>query len=116
LVSHLPARPRQLRRSGRWKTSPQPSHEQISLFGIRVDLKQGTSIVIRVKVKPNSRVSSFEPVEDGTWLARLRSAPIDGAANEELRTLIAKHFHCPKSLVSIKSGAASRMKRVRIPI
>jgi len=77
-------------------------------------LKQSTAIVIQVKVKPNSRISAFEQAEGGTWLARLRSAPIDGKANEELIALVADHFQCRKSAVSIKSGASGRMKLVRI--
>ena len=70
--------------------------------------------VIQVKVKPNSRVSSFEQVEDGTWLAKLKSPPVDGKANEELIALLAKHFGCRKADVAIKSGASGRMKLVRI--
>jgi uncharacterized protein (TIGR00251 family) len=70
--------------------------------------------VIQVKVKPNSRVSSFGQAEDGTWLAKLKSPPVDGKANEELITLLAKHFECRKVDVSIKSGASGRMKLVRI--
>ena len=77
-------------------------------------MKQTTATVIRVKVNPNSRTSAFEAVEGGTWLARLGSAPIDGNANEELVALVAEHFKCRKAAVSIKSGAASRMKCVRI--
>jgi uncharacterized protein YggU (UPF0235/DUF167 family) len=74
-----------------------------------------TASVIRVKVKPNSRISTFEQAEGGTWLARLRAAPIDGKANEELIALVADHFQClKKSAVSIKSGAAGRLKLVRI--
>jgi uncharacterized protein len=73
-----------------------------------------TATVIRVKVKPNSRISTFEQAEGGTWLARLRAAPIDGKANEELIALVADHFQCLKSAVSIKSGAAGRLKLVRI--
>jgi uncharacterized protein YggU (UPF0235/DUF167 family) len=45
-------------------------------------LKQSTVTVIRVKVKRNSRISTFEQAQGGTWLARLRAAPIDGKANE----------------------------------
>jgi uncharacterized protein YggU (UPF0235/DUF167 family) len=71
-------------------------------------------VVIQVKVKPNSRVSTLEQVEGGTWLALLRAAPIDGKANEELIALVASRFHCRKSAVSIKSGASGRMKLVRI--
>jgi uncharacterized protein YggU (UPF0235/DUF167 family) len=77
-------------------------------------LKQSTATVIRVKVKPNSRSSAFEPVQDGTWVARLKSAPVDGKANEELIALVAAHFQCRKSAVSIKAGAAGRTKWLRI--
>jgi uncharacterized protein (TIGR00251 family) len=70
--------------------------------------------VIQVKVKPNARVSTFEPADGGTWLARLKSAPLDGKANQELISLVAHHFRCRKSDVTIKSGAAGRMKLVRI--
>ena len=41
---------------------------------------------------------------------------MDGKANEELIALIAQRFACPKSVVSIKSGATSRMKRVQIAV
>ena len=82
-------------------------------LGAETPLKQSTA-VIRVKVKPNSRISTFEQAEGGTWLARLRAAPIDGKANQELIALVADHFQCLKSAVSIKSGASGRMKLVRI--
>jgi uncharacterized protein len=70
--------------------------------------------VIQIKVKPNSRASGLEQNEDGTWLAQLKSPPVDGRANEELIALVAKHFKRPKSDVSIKSGASSRLKLVQI--
>ena len=49
-------------------------------------------IVIQVKVKPNARVSNLEQAADGTWLAQIKAAPVDGKANEELITLVAKRF------------------------
>jgi uncharacterized protein (TIGR00251 family) len=70
--------------------------------------------MIRVKVKPNSRVSLLEQQADGTWLAQTKSPPVDGKANEELISLVAKHFKCHKSQVTIKAGASSRLKSVRI--
>jgi uncharacterized protein len=69
---------------------------------------------IQVKVKPNSRVSELEDGGDGNWLARLKSPPVDGKANAELVLLIAEHFKVRKGAVSIKSGASSRVKLVRI--
>jgi uncharacterized protein len=75
------------------------------------------SMVIRVKVKPNARVSKLEQEQGGGhWLAQVKAAPVDGKANEELIALIARHFQCRKSAVSIKSGAAGRMKLVRIDV
>lgn len=69
---------------------------------------------IQVKVKPNARTSSLEEAEAGSWLAQLKSPPVDGKANEELVALVARHFHCPKSAVSIRSGASGRLKLIRI--
>jgi uncharacterized protein len=70
--------------------------------------------VIRIKVKPNSRASTLEQKEDGTWLAQIKSPPVDGKANEELLVLVSKHFECRKSDVSIKAGGSGRVKLVRI--
>ena len=72
------------------------------------------SITLRVKVKPNARASSLAQEPDGTWLARLKSPPVDGKANQELVELVAEHFHCCKSAVIIKSGASARMKLLTI--
>ena len=72
------------------------------------------SRVIQVKVKPNSRASLLEEKEDGTWLAQIKSPPVDGKANEELLALVAKHFKCRKSDVSLKSGGTSRIKLIQI--
>ena len=72
--------------------------------------------IIQVKVKPNSRASLLEQTADGTWLAQIKSPPVDGKANEELLALVAKHFGCRKSDVSIKTGGSSRTKLVRIEI
>ena len=69
---------------------------------------------IQVKVKPNARVSTLEETGSGPWLARLKSPPVEGKANEELVTLVARHFGCPKSAVSIRSGATGRIKLVRV--
>ncbi len=71
--------------------------------------------IIQVKVKPNAQVSSLqEPNSDGPWQAQLRSPPANGKANEELVALIAEHFGCRKSAVSIKHGASGRMKLIQI--
>ena len=71
-------------------------------------------ISLQVKVKPNARVSSLAQAADGTWVATLKSPPLDGRANAELIGLVAAHFGCRKAQVHIKSGASGRAKLVRV--
>lgn len=70
--------------------------------------------IIQVRVKPGARQSVLLQVEDGTWLAHVKSPPIEGKANDELVALVARHFGCRRSAVSIRSGASGRTKLVRI--
>jgi len=70
---------------------------------------------VRVKVKPNARVSVLEAQPDGTWLARLKAPPVDGKANEELIRLVAQHFGVRRAEVTIKSGASARLKLLQLP-
>ncbi|MBX3626483.1 MAG: DUF167 domain-containing protein [Rhizobacter sp.] len=69
---------------------------------------------LQVKVKPNARTSSFEQQADGTWLAQLKSPPVDGKANEELIALVARHFGCRKAQVTLKCGASGRLKLLQV--
>jgi uncharacterized protein len=71
-------------------------------------------LIIEVKVKPNAGASQLRQDESGQWLAQVRSPPVDGKANAELIGLVAKHFTCRKAAVSIKTGAAGRLKLVKI--
>jgi len=69
---------------------------------------------VQVKVKPNARASRLQECGNGTWLAELKSPPVEGRANDELIALIARQFGCRRSAVTIRSGAAGRLKLVRI--
>lgn len=70
--------------------------------------------IIEVRVKPNARASSLDEAPDGTWLAQLKSPPVDGKANAELIALVARQFGCRKSAVAIRTGAGARTKRIEI--
>ena len=70
--------------------------------------------VLRVDVKPNARRASLVEQPDGSWHACVRGSPVDGRANAELVEMLAGHFGCPKSSVSIVSGAGGRFKRIRV--
>jgi uncharacterized protein (TIGR00251 family) len=72
------------------------------------------TITLQVKVKPRARTSSLTPAADGSWVAQLKSPPVDGKANEELVALVAKYFDCRKSAVVLKSGASGRIKLIQV--
>jgi uncharacterized protein (TIGR00251 family) len=72
------------------------------------------SRTLELKVKPGARVSQLTQQPDGSWLAQLKSPPVDGKANAELIALVAEHFGCRKAQVNIRLGAGGRRKLVRI--
>ena len=73
-----------------------------------------SEFTLQIKVKPRSKRTSFAQQPDGSWIAQLKSPPVDGKANEELIALLAKHFHCRKSVIVIQAGASGRTKLVKI--
>ncbi len=70
--------------------------------------------VLKVKVRPNARSSTLEKLEDGSFVATLKSPPVDGRANAELIGLVAKEFRVAKAAVAIKAGAGARIKLVSV--
>ena len=77
-------------------------------------MRTGHATLIEVRVKPHSRTSAFEPAGDGTFVAHVKAAPVEGKANDELIALVARHFGCSRNAVSIKSGAAAKRKLLKI--
>lgn len=69
---------------------------------------------IQIKVKTNARAVGLEELADGTWLARVKSPPVEGRANAELVRLVAGHFGLRPGQVTIKSGSSGRVKLVRL--
>jgi len=72
------------------------------------------AVMLRVKVKPRARESELFQAADGSWVANLKAAPVDGKANEELVALVAQRFQCPKAAVTIKAGTSGRTKLVKV--
>jgi uncharacterized protein (TIGR00251 family) len=71
-------------------------------------------VVLQVKVRPRAKASELTQEADGTWVAKLKSPPVDGKANEELVGLVAEKFGCRKADVTIKAGASGRTKLVQV--
>ena len=72
------------------------------------------SFVFNVRVLPKSSKSEIVGELDGALKIKLKSPPVDGAANDELVKLLAKHFGVAKSAIEIISGQTSKTKQIRI--
>ena len=48
------------------------------------------------------------------FLVRVRAVPRENKANQEVVETLARHFHVPKSRVSIRAGLGSKQKIVEI--
>jgi uncharacterized protein len=72
---------------------------------------------VTVLVKPGSKKGPLvEESPDGSLTVFLLQRAVDGAANEGLVALLAKHFKVSKSNVTIETGFTSRIKRVSIDV
>jgi uncharacterized protein len=69
---------------------------------------------ISVRVKPKSKQQNIEQNSEGVWIINLKSAPIDGKANQELINVIAEKFKVKKSQITIKSGLSNQNKIIEI--
>lgn len=72
---------------------------------------------ITVLAKPGSKKGPLvQQSEDGNFTVFMRERAVDGAANEAMIALLAKHFGISKSRVQIESGFTSRIKRINVEI
>jgi uncharacterized protein (TIGR00251 family) len=68
---------------------------------------------VDLRVQPRARRTALEN-SHGTLKAAVTAPPEDGKANAAVIALIATHFGLRKAQVTIKSGAAGRLKRVTL--
>jgi uncharacterized protein len=64
---------------------------------------------LTVRVLPRSSRPGVEPRGEEI-VARVASPPVDGRATEEARRLVADRLGLPRSAVTLRSGARTRMK------
>ena len=70
--------------------------------------------ILRVRLTPNGGRNALGAYQAGVLNARVASAPVDGAANKALITMVAKELDVAKSRITLHSGETSRDKAVRI--
>jgi uncharacterized protein len=79
------------------------------LLGERPD-----AVRISLRVKPRASRTKVLGVKDDVLELAVSAAPVDGAANEEVRALVAGLLGVPKRDVVLVSGATSRSKIVEV--
>jgi len=71
-------------------------------------------IIFTVHVQPRASRSEICGPKDGELKLRLTSPPVEDAANKQCVELIAKALGIAKSRVSIRAGAKSRHKVIKV--
>lgn len=71
-------------------------------------------MLVKARVIPNSRVSSIERMDDGSYRIKVTEKAMDGRANAAVIVALSLRFNVRKSNVSIVKGAASRDKMIEI--
>lgn len=82
-------------------------------------VERADGIELHLRVTPRAGRDAVEGVgtlADGRQIlkVRVRAVPDQGAANEAVRRLLATLLGCPASSVRLETGAAARLKTVRI--
>ena len=72
------------------------------------------AITFEVRVAPRASRNRIIGVQDGALRVALTAPPVDGAANEALKKLLAKALGVAKSDIEILRGDRARIKVLRI--
>lgn len=68
--------------------------------------------VLTVHVQPKAARTEYVGIHGGALKFRVAAPPIEGAANEALRSFLAERFGLPKGAVVVRAGQKSRRKQV----
>jgi uncharacterized protein (TIGR00251 family) len=71
-------------------------------------------MILRVKVKPNSRIDAIEKEVDGSFKVRIKEQPVEGKANKYLVSFLSKVIGVPKSYIEVAKGETNAFKTLHI--
>jgi uncharacterized protein (TIGR00251 family) len=77
-------------------------------------LEKDGAVTFSVRVIPRSSRTEIVGEYDGALKIKLKSPPVDGAANEELIRFLSKSLSVPKTHIEIVAGQAGKNKRISI--
>ena len=87
------------------------------ISGLKQELSQKKELIIKAKITPKSgRREIAGALADGTIKIKLKSAPEQGKANEELIELLAEVLQIPKRNMAIIHGHTSPLKKILITL
>jgi uncharacterized protein len=81
------------------------------VIGLRM---QDDGIELDLQVVPRASKEGLGPLQGDRVKVRVGAPPVDGAANEAVRRLLAELFGVPRGEVRIARGETGRKKTVRI--
>ncbi len=67
-------------------------------------------MLIKVKVKPDSNKRKIIKKSENELIVKIKSKPIQGKANEEVKKILSNYFNVSNSKVRIKRGFKRRNK------
>ena len=71
-------------------------------------------MLLRIKVKPNSKTDEIIREEDGSLKVKIRAQPVEGKANKYLITYLSKVLNLPKSSIKLLKGESNSFKTLEI--
>ncbi|MGI9265153.1 MAG: DUF167 domain-containing protein [Gammaproteobacteria bacterium] len=72
------------------------------------------NLLCRLRVQPRAGREQFAGLVGDRMKVRVKSAPVDGKANEALTAFLAKSFGVPRTRVMLMTGQSARNKIVEI--
>ena len=84
------------------------------MAGLDIREDKSGAATLEIRVIPRSSRSEIVGLQGGGLKIKLRSAPVEGAANDELIKLLSKEFNISRSDIEIITGQTSKHKRIRI--
>jgi uncharacterized protein len=74
----------------------------------------GEDLILDCHLQPKASSDGFAGLHGDRLKIRLTAPPVEGQANAQLQTFLAKAFGVAKIQVSLESGQLNRHKRLRI--
>ena len=69
---------------------------------------------LAIRVQPRAKRTEVAGERAGAVVIRVSAPPVDGKANEAVRTLVAERAGVPRSAVRIVRGEGARDKQIRV--